>query len=247
MNPRSTPFRSCPCVSLRGPWFEFNPYSLRVPRRSVPGVPAAARRRALLPQRPSSASGRSRVTTTCSPRCTIPTRTARATASRSSRTTRCRCCSPPIRPITPRCAALVSRAFTPRRVADLEPDDPRAVAARSSTRCVDRGDGDLIADYAARLPMDVIARMLGVPGRRRGAAARLDDALLDRDEGVPDVTPAGIDAATQLYKYFSRVRRRPARAIAPATRRRPHRARCVAAGADGERSTTSRSSGSCSC
>jgi cytochrome P450 len=28
------------------------------------------------------------------------------------------------------------------------------------------------------------------------------NALLDRDEGVPDVTPAGISAATHLYKYF---------------------------------------------
>jgi cytochrome P450 len=98
---------------------------------------------------------------------------------------------------------LVSRAFTPRRVADLEP------AVRELSRgflepLLAKGDGDLIADYAARLPMDVIARMLGVPRDDEESLRAWTNALLDRDEGVPDVTPAGVDAAINLFKYFSR-------------------------------------------
>jgi cytochrome P450 len=95
---------------------------------------------------------------------------------------------------------LVSRAFTPRRVADLE------TAIRTlSTRYLDRlRDGaDLIADYAAPLPMDVISRLLGVPDGDQEELRGWSDALLHRAEGDMEVTPAGIDAAYQLYKYFS--------------------------------------------
>ena len=72
----------------------------------------------------------------------------------------------------------------------------------SSADCSARGEGDLVADYAARLPMDVIARMLGVPEHDEEQLRVWTNALLDRDEGVPDVTPEGVAAATHLYKYF---------------------------------------------
>jgi cytochrome P450 len=97
---------------------------------------------------------------------------------------------------------LVSRAFTPRRVADLEP----AIRALSSTYLdglESRAAGDLIVDYAALLPMDVISRLLGVPDGDQERLREWSDALLHREEGDMDVTPAGIDAAYQLYKYFT--------------------------------------------
>jgi len=96
---------------------------------------------------------------------------------------------------------LVSRAFTPRRVADLEPE-VRMLAKEFLGDLVAKRTGDLVADYAARLPMDVIARMLGVPEQDEEELRDWTNALLDREEGVPDVTPAGIAAATRLYKYF---------------------------------------------
>ncbi|MGH4023713.1 MAG: alpha/beta fold hydrolase, partial [Pseudonocardiaceae bacterium] len=64
-------------------------------------------------------------------------------------------------------------------------------------------DGDLVADYAARLPMDAIARMLGVPESDEAQLRDWTNALLDREEGKPDVLPAGIEAATNLFKYFN--------------------------------------------
>jgi cytochrome P450 len=96
---------------------------------------------------------------------------------------------------------LVSRAFTPRRVADLEPEI-RRLATEFLVGLVAKNDGDLIADYAARLPMDVIARMLGVPASDEEQLRDWTNALLDREEGVPDVTPAGVEAAISLFKYF---------------------------------------------
>ena len=97
---------------------------------------------------------------------------------------------------------MVSRAFTPRRVADME-SAVRALSQDFLEPLLEQGEGDLVADYAARLPMDVIARMLGVSGEDEESLRIWTDALLDRDEGVPDVTPAGIDAAINLFKYFS--------------------------------------------
>ncbi len=97
---------------------------------------------------------------------------------------------------------LVSRAFTPRRVADLEAA-VRELSQGFLAPLLEEGNGDLVADYAARLPMDVIARMLGVERDDEESLRLWTNALLDRDEGVPDVTPAGIDAAINLFKYFS--------------------------------------------
>jgi len=97
---------------------------------------------------------------------------------------------------------LVSRAFTPRRIAALEPSI-RALSTGYLDGLSGRDDIDLIGDYAALLPMDVISKMLGVPDGDQHQLRAWSDALLHREEGVPDVTPAGIAAATHLYKYFT--------------------------------------------
>jgi cytochrome P450 len=96
----------------------------------------------------------------------------------------------------------VSRAFTPRRVADLE-SAIRTLSTGYLDRLRDRAVADLIVDYAAPLPMDVISRLLGVPDGDQEELRGWSDALLHRAEGDMEVTPAGIDAAYQLYKYFS--------------------------------------------
>jgi cytochrome P450 len=97
---------------------------------------------------------------------------------------------------------LVSRAFTPRRIAELE-GSVRALSLQYLGALGDRRDVDLVGDYAALLPMDVIATLLGVPDADHEQLRKWSDALLHREEGVPDVTPEGIDAATHLYKYFA--------------------------------------------
>jgi cytochrome P450 len=97
---------------------------------------------------------------------------------------------------------LVSRAFTPRRISALEPHI-RALSRAHLDALAGRDEVDLIADYAALLPMDVVSTMLGVPDVDRFQLREWSDALLHREEGVPDVTPRGVEAAAALYKYFS--------------------------------------------
>jgi cytochrome P450 len=61
-----------------------------------------------------------------------------------------------------RLRGFIKKAFTPRRVASLEPDI-RAIATRMIDRFADRGHADLVTELAHELPALVIFRMLGIP------------------------------------------------------------------------------------
>jgi cytochrome P450 len=61
-----------------------------------------------------------------------------------------------------RLRGFIKRAFTPRRVASLEPDI-RAIATSMIDRFADRGHADLVTELAHELPALVIFRMLGIP------------------------------------------------------------------------------------
>ena len=104
----------------------------------------------------------------------VARRVARPGAPRA-RTPIGRCRSWPwTRPMHGRMRALVSRGFTPRRVAELEPRI-REIARGYLADIVARGDEfDFIEDFAGKLPMDVISELIGVPerGPRRAAPAR---------------------------------------------------------------------------
>jgi cytochrome P450 len=73
--------------------------------------------------------------------------------------------------------ALVSKAFTPRSVAALEPRI-RELSSELLGRAVARGGMDLVADFAAPLPMLVIAEMLGIPPADRPRFQAWADAIL---------------------------------------------------------------------
>jgi cytochrome P450 len=109
--------------------------------------------------------------------------------------------------------ALVSRAFTPRRVADLEPvvqSLARDLVARFPS---DGTQVDVIEDFAAILPMAVISTMLGVPAADQDDLRKWSDAMLHREEGSTDMTPAGYEGGARLYEYLTALiaerRRRP--------------------------------------
>jgi hypothetical protein len=107
---------------------------------------------------------------------------------------------------------LVSRAFTPRRVAELEPR-VRALAAGHIDRFAGARRCDFIGDFAAKLPMDVVSELLGVPEDDRDRLREWADLVLHREPGVSEVPPAGRQATMSLLDYFSRLvaerRRRP--------------------------------------
>ena len=100
-----------------------------------------------------------------------------------------------------RMRGIVSRAFTPRRVNDLEPHILELTRAHLEP-ALDAGSFDFVADFAGKLPMDVMSEMLGVPQADRAEVRRLADLLVHREEGVYDVPRSGMEAAMVLARYF---------------------------------------------
>lgn len=101
-----------------------------------------------------------------------------------------------------RMRGLVSRGFTPRRVAGME-ENIRALTVEHLDACLDGGSFDFVADLAGKVPMDVISEMLGVGRADRAELRRLSDLLVHREEGVTDVPPAGVEAAFTLAGYYA--------------------------------------------
>ena len=101
-----------------------------------------------------------------------------------------------------RMRGLVSRGFTPRRVAELEPRI-RELTRAHLDEAFERESFDFVGDFAGRLPMDVISELMGVPEVDRAELRRLADLLMHREEGVIDVPEAGINAAFALASYYT--------------------------------------------
>jgi hypothetical protein len=97
--------------------------------------------------------------------------------------------------------ALVSRGFTPRRVADLEPR-VQALTAHHIDRFIAAGRCDIIQQFAARLPMDVVSELLGVPPDDRDNLRHWADMVLHRDEGSAEIPVVARQATGQLLTYF---------------------------------------------
>ena len=100
-----------------------------------------------------------------------------------------------------RLRSTINRALTPRRVADLE-TPVRALAGELLAAIVHTGRGDLIADFAAVLPIAVIARMLGVPSPDQPELRCLSDQMVHREDGTQGVPESGKQAAARIYQYF---------------------------------------------
>ncbi|MDA8343796.1 MAG: cytochrome P450 [Actinomycetota bacterium] len=111
-----------------------------------------------------------------------------------------------------RLRTLIGKAFTVRRVATME-GRIRALAVEHLEPALERGAFDFVADFAGRLPMDVISELVGVPRADRAELRRLADLVVHRDEGHFDVPASGMEAALELVAYYdgmvSRRRRSP--------------------------------------
>jgi cytochrome P450 len=73
--------------------------------------------------------------------------------------------------------ALLSKAFTPRVVANLEPRI-RELTRQLLDQSIEHGEMDLAVDFAVPLPMRVIAEMLGVPAEDWPRYKRWSDVIL---------------------------------------------------------------------
>jgi cytochrome P450 len=107
---------------------------------------------------------------------------------------------------------LVSKVFTPRRMAEMEPEI-RRIARSLLDGFSEEGRCDLMADYARHLPSLVIGSMIGIPEDRR-------EAFLQWTEEMVAVDPGGTQnenvqqPAAEIYREFGKllaIRRRERR------------------------------------
>jgi cytochrome P450 len=96
---------------------------------------------------------------------------------------------------------LVSKAFTPARMRALEPRI-RAIATGYLERLVGRPRFDVVHEFTAKLPMDVISTLLGIPEQDRDQVRGWSNDLLHRDPGNPMPTAHGIQSMLKLHQYF---------------------------------------------
>lgn len=98
---------------------------------------------------------------------------------------------------------LVSMAFTPRRVEQMEPR-VRTIARELIDDFAARGSCDLLADFARHLPSRVIGEMIGVPPERR-------ETFLECTEQMIEVTPTSAESeavrapAAKIYREFAKL------------------------------------------
>ncbi|HKY15089.1 MAG TPA: cytochrome P450 [Microthrixaceae bacterium] len=99
--------------------------------------------------------------------------------------------------------SLLSRVFTPRRVAAIEPK-VREFCARSLDPLVGSGGFDFIADLGAQMPMRTIGMLLGIPEEDQEAIRDvIDDGLrLDDDSAMPEFDPAQLGQASVFEDYI---------------------------------------------
>ena len=116
-----------------------------------------------------------------------------------------------------RLRTLVSKGFTPRRIRELEPRVTELAVQHLDLMLEKAGTDstvDYVAEFAGKLPMDVISELMGVPVEDRYRIRAMADGVMHREDGVNDVPKSAIEASINLMVYYQDMiaerRKRPA-------------------------------------
>jgi cytochrome P450 len=103
-----------------------------------------------------------------------------------------------------RLRTLVSKGFTPRRIRELEPRVTELAVKHLDAMMEQAQDGtvDYVAEFAGKLPMDVISELMGVPEEDRDRIRAMADGVMHREDGVKDVPAEAIEASLNLIVYY---------------------------------------------
>src|SRR5215470_3568966 len=103
---------------------------------------------------------------------------------------------------------LMSRVFTPRRVAALE-NRMRDFCARALDPLVGRPGFDFVRDLGADMPMRVISEMLGIPETEQEAVRdQIDAGLRIDDDGSSGIDPVAVMSDHSRFREYIEYRRR---------------------------------------
>ena len=104
-----------------------------------------------------------------------------------------------------RLRTLVSKGFTPRRIRELEPRVTELAVQHLDATLEQAASGetvDYVAEFAGKLPMDVISELMGVPLADRDRIRAMADGVMHREDGVNDVPASAIEASINLIVYY---------------------------------------------
>ena len=96
---------------------------------------------------------------------------------------------------------LVSRVFTPRAISALEPMVRRVISEYLAPLEGERSF-DLLADFAAPFPVEIISQILGVPKDDRQQIRLWTDEMLHREPNDMQPSQAGMEAGLHQVLYF---------------------------------------------
>jgi cytochrome P450 len=102
-----------------------------------------------------------------------------------------------------RLRSLASRAFTPRRVSQLE-DNIREICAELLDPQVGGGGFDYVQDFGAQLPSMVISALLGVPPEEREEVRHHIDETFYIEPGAGMVNDRSFAAQIWMHDYLSK-------------------------------------------
>ena len=91
--------------------------------------------------------------------------------------------------------SLVNKVFTPRQIANLKP-----MVVGTIDRCFTAADPqrfDVVQEFAAFFPVEVITQMLGVPAERRQQVRQWVDTSLHREPGQIEMSAEGQQAIAE--------------------------------------------------
>jgi cytochrome P450 len=98
---------------------------------------------------------------------------------------------------------LMVDILTPRRFLELEPV-VRAQASRLLEEGLKDGSIDLATDFAARLPMSIIGRLLGVPEEMDQQFIDWGHSIGNIEEDSPEDGRRAVESIQNIYKYYDR-------------------------------------------
>ncbi|WP_197373924.1 cytochrome P450 [Mycolicibacterium baixiangningiae] len=99
--------------------------------------------------------------------------------------------------------SLLNKVFTPRAMGSLRPMVEEVIADCLSA--VDPDGFDMVADFSALFPIEIISRMIGVPAQHRQQMRVWVDDFLHREPGEVEMGERGMQAGTEMAVFLYRL------------------------------------------
>jgi cytochrome P450 len=99
--------------------------------------------------------------------------------------------------------SLLNKVFTPRAIQSLRPMVEEVID--DYLRAVDPVGFDMVQDFSALFPIEIISRMIGVPAEHRQQMRIWVDDFLHREPGEVEMGERGIQAGTEMAIFLYRL------------------------------------------